>query len=108
MGRNVRSNSDATDVNKSYLTGKRRGAILKEETRRRDGEIVRYTLAYINPRICGMDHGRVLGYDNSHSQHHRHFMGEVSVVNFSSYEELVERFRQEVVELWRLEDEQEG
>ncbi len=74
----------------------------------RGGEVVKYTLAYINPRICGKDHGRVLGYDNSHGVHHRHFMGEVSAVDFSSYKELADKFRQEVIELWRLEDEQKG
>ena len=69
-------------------------------------EVVKYSLAYINPRICGPDNGRVLGYDNSHAHHHRHFMGKVSSVDFPGHEALVDRFQREVTELWRNEDEQ--
>jgi hypothetical protein len=93
------------DVNLSHLTGKRRGAILKVEIVRRGEQVVRYSLAYINPRITGVDNGRVLGYDNSHGHHHRHALGQISSVNFSTYEVLLERFLEEIVELWRLEDE---
>ena len=72
----------------------------------RGNEVLKYSLAYINPRICAVDNGRVLGYDNSHGRHHRHYMGQVSSVKFPGYEAQVERFRQEVSELWRHEDEQ--
>jgi hypothetical protein len=85
----------------------RKGARLKEEVwQTPDGRVVKYSLAYINPRICGEDNGRVLGYDNSHGHHHRHFMGATEPVEFESYETLVDRFREEVRELWRREDEQ--
>lgn len=41
----------------------RRGAILKEEVRHdRDWQVVKYSLAYINPAVFGADNGRVLGY----------------------------------------------
>lgn len=93
-------------VNVGHLTGKRRGAIVKEEIMQRGAAVVKYALAYINPRICGADNGRVLGYDNSHGHHHRHFMGQVSSVDFPGYEALLDRFQGEVAELWRLEDEQ--
>lgn len=66
---------------------------------------MKYSLAYVNPRICGVDHGRVLGYDNSHGQHHRHFRGTTEPVEFDSYESLFARFHAEVIELWRKEDE---
>jgi hypothetical protein len=33
------------------------------------------------------DDGRVLGYDNAHGLHHRHFMGVVSRYQFTSFEE---------------------
>jgi hypothetical protein len=49
----------------------------------------------------------VLGYDNSHDYHHRHFMGRVEAVDFSTYADLAEKFIGEVHELWRAEDEQE-
>jgi hypothetical protein len=59
-----------------YLKRPRRGAVLKEEVwQDQDGQVVKYSFAYINPAICGADNGRVLGYDNSHDPHHRHFMG---------------------------------
>ncbi len=57
--------------------------------------VTRYNLAYINHAICAADHGRVLGYDNAHDYHHRHFMGKVSPVEFVSYEDTLEKFQQE-------------
>ena len=68
--------------------------------------MVAYSLAYINLKRCRVDHGRVLGFDNSHGYHHRHFMGEIEPVTFSTYSALVERFIAEVHELWRIEDEE--
>lgn len=68
--------------------------------------MVKYSLAYINHRRCTVDNGRVLGYDNSHDYHHRHFMGRVEDIHFPGYEALVNRFQSEVQELWRKEDEQ--
>jgi hypothetical protein len=62
----------------AFLKRPRRGSMLKEEVwESADGEVVRYSLAYMNPNICGLDNGRVLGYDNSHDHHHRHFMGTI-------------------------------
>ena len=86
------------------LTGKRRGGYLKREVRLQNGEVTKYALTYINPRACSADNGRVLGYDNQHGYHHRHFMGEITPFEFTSYEELVERFQKEVEELWEQED----
>ena len=78
--------------NTSYLTGQRRGAVLKEEVWYQGSEVVKYSLAYINPRTCGVDNGRVLGYDKE--------------IEFPGYEALVDRFQKEVEDLWRAEDEQ--
>jgi hypothetical protein len=55
----------------------------------------RYNLAYINRLICQKDNGRVLGFDNAHNYHHRHFMGKVAPVEFVSYERTLEQFEQE-------------
>jgi hypothetical protein len=89
-----------------YLSRPRRGAILKEEVWQDEhGTVVRYGLAYLNPRTCGADNGRVLGYDNAHGYHHRHFMGQVEQVGFTTYADLNRRFLKEVQELWRQEDE---
>jgi hypothetical protein len=89
------------------LKGKRKGALLREQIWFENGQVVAYSLAYINLKQCPMDNGRVLGYDNSHDYHHRHFMGEVESVEFTTYAALAERFIEEVHDLWRIEDEQE-
>jgi hypothetical protein len=57
--------------------------------------VTRYNLAYINHDIFRGDNGRVLGFDNAHDYHHRHYMGKVETVEFTSYEATVERFQQE-------------
>ncbi len=88
------------------LKGKRKGALLKEQIWLEDGTVVAYSLAYVNLRVFAKDNGRVLGYDNSHDFHHRHFRGAVEAVDFSTYDALAERFYNEVHELWRIEDEE--
>ncbi len=91
-----------------HLTGRRRGAVLKEEVWYRGNVMVRHSLAYVNPRICAPDNGRVLGYDNAHGHCHRHFMGETETMVFPGYEALLTRFQNEVLALWRAEDEEES
>jgi len=93
-------------VEEYRLKGKRKGALLREQIWLEGGRVVGYSLAYINLKRCSVDNGRVLGYDNSHGFHHRHSMGQVEPVNFSTYEELADRFFNEVHELWRVEDEE--
>lgn len=61
--------------------------------------VTRYNLAYINHAIFRGDNGRVLGFDNAHGYHHRHFMGEVEAVEFESYEATLERFQRECLEI---------
>lgn len=81
--------------------------MLKEEVwQTGDGQVVKYSLAYINASICAADQGRVLGYDNSHDHHHRHFMGRRESIEFTGYEALAMRFYDEVRDLWRKEDEE--
>ena len=62
------------------------------------GKIARYSLAYINPMLCTLDNGRVLGFDNCHGYHHCHYMGKEKDIQFDSYEEIAERFEKE----WRV------
>lgn len=62
------------------------------------GLVVRYNLAYINPLIFAGDNGRVLGYDDAHGYHHRHYFGRVEDVDFVSFESTMERFERE----WRV------
>jgi hypothetical protein len=81
--------------------------MLKEEVwQSEDGQVVKYSLAYVNPGICGVENGRVLGYDNSHDHHRRHFMGRQESFEFTGYEALATQFQYEVRELWRKEDEE--
>lgn len=82
-----------------YLKVSRGGGILSYEvwgySEHGRTVVTRYNLAYINPAIFAGDNGRVLGYDNAHGHHHRHKFGEIEAVDFSSYEEQLERFQQE-------------
>lgn len=64
--------------------------------------VTRYNLAYINHSICQVDNGRVLGFDNAHDYHHRHYMGEVQAVEFTSYAATLEKFQQEWVEIIKV------
>ncbi len=61
--------------------------------------VTRYNLAYINHAMYRGDNGRVLGFDNAHNYHHRHYMGQVETVEFSSYEAIMERFQNEWQEI---------
>ena len=85
----------------------RRGALLREEVwQTATGEFVKYSLAYVNPAVSSVDNGRVLGYDNSHDHHHRHFMGKQQPLEFTGHEALAKKFYSEVRALWRQEDEE--
>ena len=61
--------------------------------------VTRYNLAYINHAIYQGDNGRVLGFDNAHGYHHRHWVGEVQAIEFMSYEATLERFQCEWLEI---------
>ena len=64
-----------------------------------DGKIVKYSIVYINHLIYADDNGRVLGYDNTHNYHHKHYLGQITPVeSFISYQDLVERFEKEIKE----------
>ena len=60
------------------------------------GKIARYNLAFINHFSMKEDNGRVLGYDNAHGFHHRHFKGTVEVFPYANFRELTLRFYDEV------------
>jgi hypothetical protein len=56
------------------------------------GRVVRYNLAFINHSLFQSDNGRVVGYDNRHGYHHRHYFGMVETVAFESFEQIEARF----------------
>jgi len=82
------------------ISPKRGGGIIKIEAwENEQGKVAKYSLAYINHMIFSGDNGRVLGYDNAHNFHHKHYFGELSEVDdFTSYQDLVERFEREIKE----------
>lgn len=58
-------------------------------------EVTRYSLAYINYNLFQGDNGRVLGYDNAHAQHHKHYMGHIEQIAFTSFKKLENQFQRE-------------
>lgn len=82
------------------INPKRGGGVLKIEAwENKKGEIVKYSMAYINHFIFAEDNGRVLGYDNTHNFHHKHYFGEISEIDdFTNYQELLDRFENEIRE----------
>ena len=72
------------------------GMIREEVWQDATGRVVRYNLAFINHSLYAKDNGRVLGYDNKHGHHHRHYAGEEEEFAFMSYQRLLARFLDEV------------
>lgn len=76
------------------LSSKNGNGILRREVwEDAQGRIVRYNLAYINHNVFQGDNGRVIGYDNAHGFHHRHYMGIVEAVEFKSFDDIEEQFQ---------------
>lgn len=63
------------------------------------GRVTRYNLAYINHSLHAGDNGRVVGYDNAHDGHHRHYFGEVEPIDFVSFAHIEVRFEQDWIAL---------
>ena len=82
------------------LSNKHGGGRLKIEAwEDGNGDVVKYNLVYINHDLYQQDNGRVIGYDNAHNYHHKHYFGEIEPVDdFISYEEILERFENEIRE----------
>jgi len=64
-----------------------------------EGQVVHYNLALICPELWAGDNGRVLGYDNSHGVHHRHYKGATEAVDFKSYGAVAAKFFAELAVL---------
>lgn len=75
------------------------GCIIRFEAWELNNEIIKYNMVYINKNITSLDNGKILGYDNAHNFHHKHKLGDIIEINdFSSYENLVERFKEDTKE----------
>jgi len=71
------------------------GIIRRQIWTNNNNEVTRYSLAYINRHLFHGDNGRVLGYDNAHGHHHKHYMGKIESVIFNTFHELENQFQQE-------------
>jgi hypothetical protein len=98
--RKTRLRKTTDDENEFWCAG---GAgLLREEVWVDDDDmVVRYNLAFLLPHRFPHDNGRVLGFDNAHGVHERHYMGDVKQVSFKDYRDTAERFFQEVRALRR-------
>ncbi len=77
-----------------HITQKRGNGQLRREIRvDAQGQVTRYNLAYINHALHGGDNGRVVGYDNQHGFHHRHYFGAVAAVEFTSFDNIEDQFQ---------------
>ena len=84
------------DETTAVRCAKGRGLIREEVWQNESGEVVRYNLAFVCHQLCTVDSGRVLGYDNQHDHHHRHFMGHAEPFQYAGYDVLMDRFLAEV------------
>jgi len=75
------------------------GGIIKFEAWEYENQIVKYNMVYINKSVFPNDNGRVMGYDNSHNFHHKHYFGQITELDdFINYQELVQRFKNDIKE----------
>ena len=95
--------SDKKVIDDSFALSRKQGnGVLRREVWvNKQGEVVRYNLAYINHEISQADNGRVVGYDNAHGQHHRHYMGKVNAIEFESFTAIEARFEQDWIKFRR-------
>lgn len=87
-------------IDEKYIVAEHKGGgVIKFEAWQLDGIVVKYNMVYINKNVFAQDNGRVVGYDNAHDFHHRHYFGEiVEVDDFINYQDQVLRFRDDIKE----------
>ncbi len=101
MGKKLRLRKDTDDENEFWCGGGV-GIVREEVWVDEKGDVVRYNLAFLLPHLFGGDHGRMLGFDNAHGVHERHYMGKATPTAFKGYPATAERFYTEVGELRRV------
>ena len=79
------------------ISDKRGNGTLRREiwVDEKTGKVTKYNLTYINRLIYAGDNGRVVGYDNAHDGHHRHLLGDVKPIEFTSFEDIENRFERD-------------
>ena len=86
-------------IDEQFIVPDKQGGIIKFEAWEYENKIVKYNMAYINKSVFPNDNGRVIGYDNSHNFHHKHYFGEIiELDDFVNYQELVKRFKNDLKE----------
>jgi hypothetical protein len=96
-GRTAKIDASRSNRQLFYPKGRRGGIVIRVQTDySRSGNLLRYSLTLIDTQRSGIDGGRILGYDNAHGYHHRHFFGNVESIEFESYESIETRFEAEV------------
>lgn len=88
------SKADTKIIDEKHRISDKRGngQLRREVWENAKGEVTRYNLAYVNHALFKGDNGRVVGYDNQHGYHHRHYFGKVSAVVFVSFEGIESQF----------------
>lgn len=88
-------------IDETFTISRKRGnGLLRREVWvDQQGKVARYNLAYINSMLFSGDNGRVVGYDNAHGHHHRHYYGEVEAIDFTSFEAVERRFEQDWISI---------
>ena len=95
-----------TDYETRFRCGGGIGVLREEVWVDDNDEISRYNLALILSHLFAADKGRVLGFDNAHGVHERHFMGQVEACDFTDYATIAARFFREAVEIRRRYEDQ--
>jgi hypothetical protein len=75
------------------------GIIREEVWVNAKSEVMKYNLAFLLPHVFAPDNGRVLGYDNAHGVHERHYQGSVERIRFKDYRSTAARFYREVARI---------
>jgi hypothetical protein len=86
MAKRVRHRKAVDDIDQVRSKSGSHGIIREEVYVDTADAVVKYNLVFIHPGLCQHDNGRVLGYDNAHGHHERHWMGSAQAVGFISYE----------------------
>jgi len=87
-------------IDEKFIVPTQKGSgVIKFEAWEYENQIVKYNMFYINKEIFPNDNGRVIGYDNSHNFHHKHYLGEIyKIDDFINYQDLVQRFKEDIKE----------
>ena len=106
MGSNARLRMD-TDYETRIRCSGGIGILREEVWVDAQEKVVRYNLAFLLPHSFRQDNGRVLGFDNAHNIHERHFMGTAAKVSFTNYAATARRFFRKAEALRRTYEDQD-